>query len=76
MKTMTLNLSDEEMAAVEKLCDEQELSKTALMKQALRFYQLIILRLKSGETLHFSGDRERAIEFVGPGFPLNQDTRS
>jgi predicted transcriptional regulator len=68
MATMTLNLSDREMAVVEALAEEQEMSKTALIKQALRTYQLIIKRIKAGETIHFSGDRERIIEFVGPGF--------
>jgi hypothetical protein len=65
---MTLNLKDEEMVVIEALCEEHEMSKTALIKQALRVYQLITARQKAGETIHFSGDRERAILFVGPGF--------
>jgi len=70
MATMTLNLRDEEMAVIEAMCAEHEMSKTALIKQALRVYQLISARQKAGETLTFSGDRERAILFVGPGFAL------
>lgn len=68
MKTMTLNIRDEEMAAIEAMCLEHEMSKTALIKQALRVYQLISARQKAGETMTFSGDRERAILFIGPGF--------
>lgn len=68
MATMTLNLSDAEMAHVERLCVEQDLSKTALMKTALRTYALIVTRMKAGETMSFSGDKERIIQFVGPGF--------
>lgn len=68
MATMTLNLSDAEMTILEQLAAEQELSKTQLMKQALRLYQLIIVRRNAGETIYFSGDEKRAIEFIGPGF--------
>jgi Ribbon-helix-helix protein, copG family len=69
-KTMTLNLTDEEMAAVDQLADEADMSKTAVLRQALRLYQLVVLRAKDGETLHFSGDPQRALQFIGPGFPF------
>ncbi len=68
MATMTLNLSDREMEALTALADEQELSKTGVMRQALHLYQLVTARIKSGETMHFSGDKERVVEFIGPGF--------
>jgi hypothetical protein len=74
MATMTLNLTEAEMAALEKLADDQQLSKTVVMRQALRLYQLVILRAAAGETFSFSGDRDRAIQFVGIGFPLSGDT--
>ena len=48
-RTMTLNLSAQEMDAVEKLADEKGLSKTALLRQALRLYQSISNRLDRGE---------------------------
>lgn len=50
-KTMTLNLSDAEMDALEELSARKELSKTALMRQALRLYQLVELRRESGDKL-------------------------
>lgn len=68
MKTMTLNLSDEEMEAVEKMAADGDMSKTAVVKQALRIYQLIKVRMHAGETMSFSGDPQRAIQFIGPGF--------
>ena len=40
-KTMTLNLSEEEMAALERLCEKKDLSKTAVVRQALRLYQRV-----------------------------------
>lgn len=70
MKTMTLNLSDAEMDALDELSFIQEMSKTGLIKQALRLYQLVVKRAANGETLHFSGDMDRAIMFIGPGFPV------
>lgn len=75
-RTMTLNLSEREMAVVEELAAEMDLSKTAIMRQALRWYQKTHLRLKAGEKVIFSGDEQRAIEFVGPGlqsWPPDED---
>lgn len=71
--TMTLNLSAKEMAAIEQLCAEQDVSKTTVMRQALRLYQLAHERAKAGERLIFSGDQQRAVEFIGVGF--GQDLR-
>jgi len=70
--TMTLNLSEREMAVVEQMARDADLSKTALIRSALRLYQLVTERIKSGETMSFSGDKERIALFVGPGFtPLD-----
>jgi hypothetical protein len=67
-QTMTLNLSDREMAAIAALAEQQELSKTAVIRQALRLYQLVNERIRAGETMTFSGDQERIALFIGPGF--------
>lgn len=64
-ETMTLNLPSREMRALERLCAEQDMNKTAVMRAALRLYQLIHIRLKSGETMSFSGDAARTVEFIG-----------
>lgn len=68
MATMTLNMNDDEMAALEALASEFDMSKTAVIKQAFRLYQLVVKRQEAGETFHFSGDKDRAIQFIGPGF--------
>ena len=39
-KTMTLNLTDAEMGVLDELCEKKDLSKTAVLRQALRLYQL------------------------------------
>lgn len=65
---MTLNLTAREMAVVEELAASHEITKTALIRQALRVYQMIQSRIAAGETMTFSGDKERVALFVGPGF--------
>lgn len=52
-RTMTLNLTEAEMAALEELSAEKDMSKTAILRQALRLYQLITVRIKTGEKLFF-----------------------
>ena len=52
-KTMTLNLTGPEMAALEALSAEKDVSKTAILRQALRLYQVISVRLQLGEKLFF-----------------------
>lgn len=64
-KTMTLNLSEKEMAVLEELATEKDMSKTAVMRQALRLYQLVNVRLNAGERMMFSGDEQRIVEFIG-----------
>lgn len=74
-RTMTLNLSEREMAVVEQLAERHDLSKTAIMRQALRWYQITQHRLDAGEKVIFSGDEQRIAEFVGPGlqsWPLQE----
>ncbi len=55
-KTMTLNLTDAEMAVLEDLCPTKDLSKTSLLRQALRLYQLVEVRLEKGDKLFFEDD--------------------
>lgn len=48
-RTMTLNLTEAEMGVLEALCAEKGLSKTALVRQALRLYKSVDERLARGE---------------------------
>lgn len=52
-RTMTLNLTEAEMEVLTALSEKKELSKTALLRQALRMYQAIETRLESGNKLFF-----------------------
>ena len=52
-RTMTLNLSGIEMDVLDRLAEQKGLSKTALVRQALRLYQSITERLEKGEKVFF-----------------------
>ncbi len=55
-KTMTLNLTNTEMVALEALCAQEDISKTALIRKALRLYQLVQVRVEGGEKLYFENE--------------------
>ena len=55
-RTMTLNLTDAEMRTLDQLSAEKDVSKTAVLRQALRLYQLIEARVARGEKLFFEND--------------------
>ena len=61
-RTMTLNLKQEEMEFLELLCAKKDLSKTALIRQALRLYQVVEMRLDKGDKLFIedNGTKEKA----------------
>jgi hypothetical protein len=61
----TYTPDDREKTAILDLCDDQELSPRAVMRQALRQYQADHLRRKDGETVTWSGDEQRARDFAG-----------
>lgn len=63
-KTMTLNLTEAEMAVLEELCEKKDLSKTAVLRQALRLYQLVDVRLEKGEKLFFEDDTKAKAEVM------------
>jgi predicted transcriptional regulator len=58
-KTMTLNLTEAEMGVLEELAKKKDVSKTALLRQALRLYQMIEARLTAGEKLFFEDDQAK-----------------
>ena len=58
-KTMTLNLTEAEMDVLEALSAKKDLSKTALLRQALRMYQVVEARLENGDRLFFEDERTK-----------------
>ena len=58
-KTMTLNLTDAEMNVLEDLSAKKDLSKTSVLRQALRLYQLVETRVEKGDKLFFEDDKTK-----------------
>jgi Ribbon-helix-helix protein, copG family len=63
-KTMTLNLTDKEMRVLEELSAQKDLSKTAILRQALRLYQLIDTRLAEGGKLFLEDQKKEKAELM------------
>ena len=63
-RTMTLNLTDAEMAALEALSERKDLSKTAVLRQALRLYQMVDTRIERGEKLFFEDEAKAKAEVM------------
>lgn len=55
-RTMTLNLTDAEMQALDDLSQRKDLTKTAVIRQALRLYQTVEARIERGEKLLFENE--------------------
>ena len=74
-RTMTLNLTATEMKALEDLCRLKDLSKTAVIRQALRLYQMVDRRERDGQKLYFEDEdkrkRKRSLCFYSDGLFAN-----
>lgn len=55
-RTMTLNLTDAEMQALDELSARKDITKTAVLRQALRLYQTVEARVEKGEKLLFENE--------------------
>jgi hypothetical protein len=58
-RTMTLNLTDAEMAFLEESSGKKDVSKTAVVRQALRLLQIVELRLSRGEKLMMENEQTK-----------------
>ena len=56
-RTMTLNLTEAEMQVLGELAKKKDLTKTAVVRQAIRFYQMVDARLSLGEKLVFEDEK-------------------
>ncbi len=52
-KPLTVNLPEREMQLLDALAERRGISKTALVRQALRLYDSVNRRIESGEKLFF-----------------------
>lgn len=58
-RTLTLVLSDAEMHVLDSLSSERSLSKTAVLRQALRLYQTVDIRQQRGDKLFFENETSK-----------------
>ena len=63
-RTMTLNLTDQEMNVLEELSQQKDLTKTTLIRQAIRLYQLVDARIQKGEKLFFEDLEQKKAELM------------
>lgn len=69
-QTMTLNLPPREMAVLEQLSVDADMTKTQIMRQALKLYQLVSIHAKNGRHLMFSGEPPMSVVVVAPGIEV------
>lgn len=60
-RTMTLNLSDEEMTSLEELAERNDMTKTAVIRKAIRIYLILEKRMQRGEHI-FVEDEQRQVK--------------
>jgi hypothetical protein len=58
-RTMTLNLTAREMAVVEELASKKDLSKTGVMRLALRLLQAVDAKVRMGQKLMFEDEKTK-----------------
>jgi hypothetical protein len=58
-RTMTLNLTPREMAVLEDLATKKDLSKTGVMKLALRLLQAVDAKVRMGQKFLFEDEKTK-----------------
>ena len=58
-RTMTLNLTEREMAVLEDLAAKKDLSKTGVMRLALRLLQAVDAKTRLGQKMMFEDERTK-----------------
>jgi hypothetical protein len=58
-RTMTLNLTPREMAVLEELASKKDLSKTAVMRLALRLLQAVDSKIRMGQKLMVEDEKTK-----------------
>jgi len=58
-RTMTLNLTPREMAVLEELASKKDLSKTGVMRLALRLLQAVDAKIQMGQKLMFEDEKTK-----------------
>ena len=63
-RQMTLNLSDAEMKRLEDLAEQRQLTKTAVIRMALKLFQLVDERMAEGGKLFIEAEGKQKTELA------------
>ena len=63
-RQMTLNLSDAEMKRLEDLAEQRQLTKTAVIRMALKLFQLVDERMAEGGKLFIEAEDKQKTELA------------
>ena len=63
-RQMTLNLSDAEMTRLEDLAEQRQLTKTAVIRMALKLFQLVDERMAEGGKLFIEAEDKQKTELA------------
>jgi hypothetical protein len=64
-RTMTLNLSEEEMGSLDQLALRNDMSKTAVIRKAIRIYLVLEKRMQRGEHIFVEDElRQMKVELL------------
>lgn len=58
-RAMTLTLTDAEMAALDRLSNSKDMTKVAVVRQALRLYQALDERLSRGDKVYVEDEAKK-----------------
>lgn len=58
-RTMTLNLSEEEMTSLDELAVRNDMTKTAVIRKAIRIYLTLEKRMQKGEHIFVEDDNHQ-----------------
>ena len=64
MKTMTINLTDEEFKIIESICEKKGITKTGLVRQSIRMYQQLIDQVEDGRIIIDNGLRKKELIII------------
>ena len=63
-RTMTLNLTESEMLALEELSQRKQLTKTALIRMAIKLFQLVDERTTDGGKFYMEDKQKQKMELA------------
>jgi hypothetical protein len=61
---LTVQFSEDEMAVMDEICQRKHTTKNALLRQCLRLYQLVDVRMNAGQKLFFEDKENRKSEMI------------